>query len=90
MREREDTQRGSPVIDDEPTTAPARSNESDSSNAVVFQSFGRSHTIPLVLHPGCSLAICIAKKPFSASRFSCTQNTHNYFCQELITTSTYY
>jgi len=41
----------------------------------------------------CSLAICIAKKPFSASRFSCTQNTHNYFCQELIatlTTSTYY
>jgi hypothetical protein len=44
----------------------------------------------LVLHPGCSLAICIAKKPFSASRFSCTQNTHNYFCQELITTSTYY
>jgi len=51
-REREDAQRGSPLIDDEPTTAPARSNESDRSNAVVFQSFVRSHTIPLALHPG--------------------------------------
>lgn len=95
-REREDAQRGSPLIDDEPTTAPARSSELDRSNAVVFQSFGRSHTIPLAFASRslvCSLAICIAKKTLSASRFSCTQNTHNYFCQELIatlTTSTYY
>jgi hypothetical protein len=28
-RKREDAQRGSPLIDDEPTTAPARSSESD-------------------------------------------------------------
>jgi hypothetical protein len=52
-REREDAQRGSPLIDDEPTTAPARSSESDrSSIAVGFQSFVKSHTIPLALHPG--------------------------------------
>jgi hypothetical protein len=80
-----------------PPPQPGAVSESDRSNAVVFQSFGRSHTHNSFGFASrsmvCSLAICIAKKNLSASRFSCTQNSHNYFCQELIatlTTSTYY